>query len=152
MSVTRSTEYATFTIERAYDAVPERVFTAWASRETKRRWFGDPESTTDEYDLDFRVGGREISRGGPPDGPVYTYLATYQDIVPNQRISFSHTIDAGEDRISVCVSTVEFKPNGAGTQMTYTEQGVFLDGLDTPAQRQHGTGELLDSLAEYLAK
>ena len=25
-----------------------------------------------------------------------------------------------------------------------TEQGVFLDGLDTPAEREHGTGELLE--------
>ncbi len=152
MSITRSTEYATFTIERSYDAAPERVYAAWASRDTKRRWFGDPESTPEAYDLDFRVGGLEISRGGPPGGPIYTYVATYQDIVPNVRIAFSHTIDAGEDRISVCVSTVEFKANGAGTRMTFTEQGVFLDGLDTPAQRQHGTNELLDSLGAYLAK
>jgi uncharacterized protein YndB with AHSA1/START domain len=26
----RSTEHATFTIERTYDAAPERVFAAWA--------------------------------------------------------------------------------------------------------------------------
>ena len=29
-----------------------------------------------------------------------------------------------------------------------TEQGVFLDGLDTPAAREHGTGELLDALGD----
>ena len=27
-----------------------------------------------------------------------------------------------------------------------TEQGAFLDGHDTNAQREHGTGELLDKL------
>jgi len=31
-----------------------------------------------------------------------------------------------------------------------TEQGVFLDGLDTPAEREHGTRELLDTLATHL--
>jgi hypothetical protein len=28
--------------------------------------------------------------------------------------------------------------------------GVSLDGLDTPAEREHGTRELLDTLAQYL--
>ncbi len=54
------------------------------------------------------------------------------------------------ERISVSVATVEFQAAGAGTKLTMTEQGVFLDGLDTPAEREHGTGELLDTLATYL--
>ena len=48
--------------------------------------------------------------------------------------------------MSVSVSTVEFLQAGAGTHLRYTEQGVFLDGIDTPQQREHGTGELLDKL------
>ena len=152
MTTRRSTEYATFSIERRYKATPERVYAAWANRETKSRWFGDPESGDADYQLDFRVGGLEFSRGGPPGGPVYTYRATYQDVVPNERIAFSHTIDAGDRRISVCVSTVEFEATGDATRMTYTEQGVFLDGLDTPQIRQVGTDEMLDSLERYLAQ
>jgi len=27
---------------------------------------------------------------------------------------------------------------------------VFLDGLDNPAEREHGTGELLNTLARHL--
>ncbi len=53
-------------------------------------------------------------------------------------------------RISVSVATVEFEAAGGGTKLTITEQGVFLDGLDTPAAREHGTGELLDTLAAHL--
>ena len=105
MTTKRSTEYATFTIERTYAATPERVYNAWASRETKSRWFADTESIPADYQLDFRIGGLEINRGGPPGGPLYTYRATFQDIVPNERIAFSHTIDAGDQRISVSVST-----------------------------------------------
>ena len=40
--------------------------------------------------------------------------------------------------------------DGRGTRMVYTEQGAFLDGHDTPAQREHGTRELLDNLAAEL--
>jgi hypothetical protein len=31
-----------------------------------------------------------------------------------------------------------------------TEQGVFLDGHDDPAAREHGTGNLLDALGRSL--
>jgi len=34
--------------------------------------------------------------------------------------------------------------------LTLTEQGVFLDGLDAPAEREHGTKALLDALASHL--
>jgi len=45
---------------------------------------------------------------------------------------------------------VVFEAAGDGTKLTLTEQGVFLDGLDNPAEREHGTGELLNTLARYL--
>jgi uncharacterized protein YndB with AHSA1/START domain len=48
------------------------------------------------------------------------------------------------------VATVVFEAVGDGTKLTMTEQGVFLDGLDSPAEREHGTGELLNQLARYL--
>jgi Activator of Hsp90 ATPase homolog 1-like protein len=59
-------------------------------------------------------------------------------------------MDCEDARISVSVTTVEFKPAGAGTQLTLTEQGVFLEGADTPQIREHGTKELLDSLGAAL--
>ena len=38
----------------------------------------------------------------------------------------------------------------AGTRLTYTEQGAYLDGLDTPEQREEGTAQLLDALGASL--
>lgn len=55
-----------------------------------------------------------------------------------------------ETRISVSSTTVEFKPEGEGTKLIFTEQGIFLDGHDTPAQREHGTKEMLDKLGVQL--
>jgi hypothetical protein len=52
-----------------------------------------------------------------------------------------------ETRISVSVATVQFRRQDAATQLVLTEQGVFLDGHDTVAQREAGTRTLLDSLA-----
>ena len=56
----------------------------------------------------------------------------------------------GERRISVSLSTVELTRVGTSTRLTFTEQGVFLDGYDGAEERVHGTGELLDSLERAL--
>jgi uncharacterized protein YndB with AHSA1/START domain len=39
----RSTQHATFDIERVYDASPAQVFGAWAGAAAKARWFGPSE-------------------------------------------------------------------------------------------------------------
>src|SRR4051812_17590131 len=121
----RSTEHATFVIERTYDASPVRVFAAWAQPAAKARWFGSSDEATGEYELDFRVGGREINRGGA-DGQIYTYEARYQDIVPNERIVYTYDMHRDKTRISVSLATVEFKPAGAATRLIFTEQAAFL--------------------------
>jgi uncharacterized protein YndB with AHSA1/START domain len=147
----RTAEHGTFVLSRTYPATPERVFAQWASEEAKARWFGAPDEVNDRLRLDFRVGGTEVNSGGPPDGPIYTYEATYEDIVPDQRIVYGYSMKADAELISVSVTTVEFASAGNGTTLTFTEQGVFLDGHDTPAIREKGTGELLDQLGAALA-
>jgi uncharacterized protein YndB with AHSA1/START domain len=146
----RSVEHATFTVKRTYEATPARVFAAWAEPAAKARWFGS--GANDEHELDFRIGGREWSRGGAPNGETYTFEARYQDIVPDERIVYAYEMQLEGTRISVSLGTVQLKPDGGGTQLTYTEQGAYLDGLDTPAQREHGTGALFDALAEELRR
>jgi uncharacterized protein YndB with AHSA1/START domain len=149
----RSVTHATFVIERIYEASPARVFAAWADPEVKARWMvGPDEHKASDYTLDFRVGGRERVTGGPEGGPVYTYDAVVRDIVPNERIVVTDEMHMDDARISVSVSTVEFQPAGEGTRLVLTEQGAYLDGLDTPAAREQGTGQLLDKLGEELRR
>jgi uncharacterized protein YndB with AHSA1/START domain len=146
----RSATHSTFVIERTYDASPARVFAAWAQESAKSQWFGPPDGSG-EHELDFRVGGREhlaVNVGGS----VYLYDALYEDIVADERIVYTYNMHRDDTRMSVSVSTVELAAAGTGAHMRYTEQGVFLDGVDTPQEREHGTGEMLDKLGETLAQ
>jgi uncharacterized protein YndB with AHSA1/START domain len=147
----RSVTHATFVIQREYDSAPATVFGAWSDPKAKADWFVGPDDWgPNEYALDFRVGGREFNRGGPKGGPIHTYEARYYDIVPNERIIIAYDLHLDERRISVSLATVEFKAEGKGTRLTFTEQGAFLDGYDNAAEREHGTGELLDALGRAL--
>ena len=145
----RSATHSTFVIERDYDASPARVFAAWANVDAKGQWFGP--GGDQQHKLDFREGGREHFEAGV-GGDVYLYDARYEDIVPDERIVYTYDMHRNGVRMSVSVSTVEILRAGEGTHLRYTEQGVFLDGTDTPAAREHGTAELLDKLGEALAQ
>ena len=112
----------------------------------------DPDFKSDGTvaELDFRVGGHEHFGGLTPEGSSYRYDATYYDIVPDRRIVYCYEMYAGDDRMSVSVATVDIGPDATGTKLTYTEQGVFLDGIDKPEAREEGTAWLLDNLGKYL--
>ena len=56
----RSTEHATFVMERIYAASPARVFAAWADPVQKAHWFAGPDEWIKiAQETDFRAGGRE---------------------------------------------------------------------------------------------
>ena len=146
----RPVTHATFVVERTYPAAPARVFAAFASIEAKRRWTACHDNQV-WHELDFRVGGRERSQGGPPGGPMYRVDARYHDIVADRRIVYAYEMHRDDTRISVSVVTVELTPAGRGTALRFTEQAAFLDGRDTPAQREGGTAHVLERLGELLA-
>jgi uncharacterized protein YndB with AHSA1/START domain len=148
----RSTQFATFIVERDLAFRPASVFRAFADLEAKRRWFGDPNETDGEHTLDFRIGGREHSAGGSPEaGGWYTFDAEYHDIVPDERIIYTYDMTINGNRISASVATIVLEATSGGTHLRLTEQGVFLDGHDTNEAREHGTNELIDALAASLA-
>jgi uncharacterized protein YndB with AHSA1/START domain len=143
--------HSTFSIERTYPQPPARVFFAHANEAMKRRWLAEGEGwTVNKFTLDFRVGGSESSRFRYLDGPEITYDAIIQDIVPDRRIVFAYRMAVGSDPISVSLSTVELVPSGSGTRLIYTEQGAYFDDADAPKNREHGSRELLEKLAEEL--
>jgi uncharacterized protein YndB with AHSA1/START domain len=61
MSVTR----ADFRIDRRCGCTPDQAFSAVSDPALKRQWFANPGNWPDaEWELDFRVGGRELNGGG----------------------------------------------------------------------------------------
>lgn len=147
----RSVVHATFTIENVYPQSPAKVFRAFSTLEGKDRWFGGPgEWERRERIFEFREGGRETSAGGPKGGAVHRMDLTYRDIVADQRIIYVYDMYLDEARISSSLAALEFRPEGAGTRLSLTEYGVYLDGYDDAGSREHGTRWLLGKMGESL--
>src|ERR1700722_15683447 len=86
-----ATTHDTFTIERTFDASPDRVFEALANPEQKARWFVGPASwKLLERKSDFRVGGHERVSGKHAADMTSIFDAYYLDIVPNQRVVYAY--------------------------------------------------------------
>lgn len=147
--------HGTFTLERRYDASPERVFRAYADPVSFRRWFVDGEGwTIHEWEHDFRVGGRAGGRFrfGDEGNDTWFNDTEYLDIVDNSRIILSYVMGRvtaqGKERASASLATTELVADGSGTRLIYTEQGAFFgeDGADHIPLREEGCGEMLDKL------
>ncbi|HEV2678679.1 MAG TPA: SRPBCC family protein [Aliidongia sp.] len=144
----RSVAHHTFVIERRLKASPQRVFRAWSTPESKRRWAacnGDMVNTA--YSLDFRPQGSETNRIVSPDGRVHLLQGHYLDIVADERIIYAYDIHVDGVRGSASLATVLFQPCDVGTRMIFTEQIAFLDGHYSLEDRIHGTEELFDRIA-----
>jgi uncharacterized protein YndB with AHSA1/START domain len=141
MSVT----HADFTIQRRYPHAPDRAFSAFSVEALKRQWFARPGG---EYELDFRVGGSERSE---VFAPHRLFRAQFHEIVDDERIIFAYDLEHDHRLISVSLTTIEFAPDGPGTRLRFTEQGAFFDGPHAAAEREHGTGKVLDALDRFLA-
>ena len=151
-----SAVHNTFVIEKDYPKAPEKVFAAFADTAKKRRWYASG-GTHDvvSYELDFRVGGKEVlvgkmKPGTPIAGQVLTWAQTYQAIETGKRIVFTQTLDVGERRISVAVITAEFVEDGAGCKLTFTHQAAYFENSDGPQMREMGWRYLLDAVAGAL--
>jgi uncharacterized protein YndB with AHSA1/START domain len=148
----RSVIHSTFVIERNYPASPERVFNAFSNPASKRRWFIESANhTVEQYDLDFRVGGKEsacvrFKPGSPLEGVTCTNDTFHLDIVPNRRVVIVSSMYIGDKRISASLSTIELLPAGTGTDLVFTHQGAFFEGADGPAMRQEGWRKLFERL------
>lgn len=156
----RSTQHATFIIERRYRASPHRVFAAWADPAAKRAWFAEGEGwEVKSYELDFREGGTERARYRFSKGQEVfgedTWFGNeteFNEVIPNERIIFTYAMDRNGVRFSISLASVELKPEGEGTRLVFTEHAAFFEGADGVQMREAGWRELLDSLARHLGE
>jgi len=150
--IERSQTHATFVIERNYPVPVSAVWHALSDNDARDQWFGGgPEFDAGDKSHDFRVGGHGVEDGQRHGGPRSRFDSTYTDIIDQHRIVFTYDMWVDDRHISTSLTTIVVEPESDGTRLTYTEQGVHFDGLDSVDGREEGTRGLLDKLGSFLA-
>ncbi|GAA2371431.1 SRPBCC family protein [Dactylosporangium salmoneum] len=149
----RSQTHATFVIERTYPVPVEEVWHALSDNDARDQWFGGgPAFDVEHKSHDFRVGGRAVEEGQWHGGPRSRFESTYTDIVDRRRIVFTYDMWVDGQHLSTSLTTIAVEPGEDATRLTYTEQGVHFDGLDSVEGREEGTRGILDGLATFLTQ
>jgi uncharacterized protein YndB with AHSA1/START domain len=136
------------------------VWRAFSQLEFRDRWFTMPgERHTRTHQLDFRIGGEEVTRG------VFDNVGTIEnlehrtrfvDIVEGQRISSFYEFRINDVLKFVAILSVRFHEVETvtavgGTMVSYTEQYQFFDvlgdGSAERGEREGGTRFYLRRLA-----
>lgn len=141
-------EKPSLTLRRNYAAAPQKVWRAWTEPEALKKWWGPghPPSVS-VADLDLRVGGRFRICFGGPQGNDHECAGVYTEVVPNRRLQFSwHWPRTTPERVSLV--TIEFKPDGEGTELVFRHERFFDQAAADGHQR--GWTEALQKLERFL--
>jgi uncharacterized protein YndB with AHSA1/START domain len=144
--------HATTVVARHFaNVAPGVVFAAWEELAQRAQWdLPGNDWVLAQMEMDFRVGGRELTRFGPKDDPRYWSAGEFLDIVPNERIVTAGTMHSDSARISATLCTIEFAREANGTRLVLTDQSAFFDGAESPDDRRAGWGEILDRLVRFI--
>ena len=140
---------------RVLDAPRELVWRAWTDPKHLAQWWGPNGFTTTTSAFDFRPGGvwRFVMHG--PDGRDYQNRVTFEEIVPPERIVYSH--GGGDD-----VEPVQFKQTvlfedlgGNRTRITWRQDWPSAEQRDRVIRdygADKGLMQTMARLADYVAE
>ena len=136
-------------ITREFEVPRSVVYEVWTNVEHLEAWWGPKDYTTEDVEIDFRVGGRYRIRIRDKGGKVSAMHGVYSEITPPERLSFSHRWENDDGSLSPDTSvTVTFEEVGAKTRLTFAQSGLQSD-KERDSHRD-GWDELLTKLGDFL--
>jgi uncharacterized protein YndB with AHSA1/START domain len=141
--------HTTINLEHSYGAPVERVFSEFADPATRARWSA-PTGDTLVYDTaEFREGGGDVFRCGPPNDLRFRGETTYHVIVPNRCVISTEVLTEGGKRLAIALNTLSFEAAGERTTLKVVVQLVSFVGPRTVEGYESGNKGALEGLARH---
>jgi uncharacterized protein YndB with AHSA1/START domain len=140
------TKTAQVRVSHRYKAPPENVFDAFFDEnKAKKFMFATPTGEMVRVEIDPRVGGKFIFVDRRPDMGEVEHVGAWLEIDRPRRLVFEFAVPAYDPTKTVV--TVEIVPDGDGSVLTLTHDGVFEEYVK---QTQQGWGMILANLEKVL--
>lgn len=140
-----TTDTTVVEISRRFEVPPEVLFDAWLDPESVRHWlFATPGGVMERVEIEPRVGGRfriEERRGAD----LAEHFGEYVEIDRPRRLAFDFWTNFSAERTRI---TVAIAPDGDGSRLTLTHEGVWADYEERTRQ---GWTMILEGLGRTLA-
>jgi uncharacterized protein YndB with AHSA1/START domain len=133
---------------RVFDAPRELVWRMWTEPEHIRHWWGPRGFTNTIQEMDVRPGGTWKFFMHGPDGTAYRNEITYNEVVPLERLSYSH---GPSPKFDVFVT---FHDEGGKTRVemrSVFESAALRNKVVETYNAVEGMQQTLDRLGERLA-
>jgi uncharacterized protein YndB with AHSA1/START domain len=131
-------------LTRTFDAPRRLVWEAWSKAEHLSKWFTPAPLTTSACELDFKSGGVFRLTMRFPDGKEHPMDGRFGEIVPQEKITFSGTLEDG----NTIVTTVTFSEKSGKTTLTVRQ--VYSFASDATRGASLGWKATLDQLGEQV--
>jgi len=143
--------HETLTISRTIAAPVADLWDAYADAAIRAQW-SVPEGEAMVYDAaDFREGGRDLYRCGPPEALEFHAVVDYVRIVPHRLIVYAERVRTDEQALAAGLLTWEFEEHGDGTRVVITCQMASFVGEGMIEGNRNGHTAALDQLEKLLA-
>lgn len=140
------------TISRVFNYPRELVYTAFTDPKHLIQWWGPTGFRNTFHSFELKPGGRWSFMMHGPDGKDWPNLIVYHEIVPNQRLVYSH--GSSEEDPEHFRVTITFVDLGGKTELTM--RSIFPTVEACEAVKKFGAIEggkqTLSKLGEHLAK
>jgi len=112
-----------------YQAPPASVFPLWVDQAHLERWWGPDGFTITVHEIDVRPGGQWRFTMHGPDGTDYPNVITYDEVLPGERLVYTHGEPGDPD--PPFTSIVTFEEMGGSTALSMRLVFGSADARDT---------------------
>ncbi len=135
-------------IVRTFDAPQWLVWQAWTESAHMMQWACPDDLTLLYGDGELRPGGKWRSAMRAPNGEELTFGGTYREVVPCERLVFTHVWDENGKPGHETIVTVQLAEHQGKTTMTFRQTG-FLS-VESRDGHEDGWNQAFDHLAQHL--
>jgi uncharacterized protein YndB with AHSA1/START domain len=140
-------------LSRVFDAPRELVYRAWTDSRHVAEWWGPKGFTTTVHEMDVRPGGVWRFVMHAPNGADYDNKIVFHEVVPPERLAFTHGSGAEVDEYAFDVTITFVEESASTTRLTLRQVYPSSEVRDYVAREFHAVemgNQTFDKFGDFL--